>query len=438
MTSTTGFQLAHPHRPERVVAARSTIDIVNAVTTAAASESPLIAVQSTGHGRVRSLSGGTLIDTSSLDHVTVDPDAHTVTVGAGATFSAVIAAAAEHDLAPLSGSFPGVGVVGYCLSGGFGLLSRRYGFAADAVTELELVTADGVLRTVSPRENPELFWGMRGAGSNFGVVTSLTMRLFPIAELVAGAITIDQASYPQALALWRDWAEVQAADMMTAATLLSSPPEATDLPPFLRGTHSLRIQVCWSGDTETGYTAIGELESALHEAGAEFESAVTSLPFDRTGEIFAEPDTPHAYGSEAHFLSDVDGSALDRVLAASAPDRVPSLTVIGLRRLGGAMAAPPETPGALGHRDAQWLFSVLSPLHDGESSPLAHHEHILAELVGPGHESTRVLGRALNFTFRDLDSEAVASAYEPEDLDRLRHLRAAVDPAQMFMPQFPV
>ena len=199
MNSTTGFQLAHPHSPERIVYARSGADVIAGVTAENDSESPLIAVQSTGHGRTRSMRGGTLIDTSGMDDVTVDAHSRTVTVGAGARFAAVIAAAARHGLAPLSGSFPGVGVIGYCLDGGFGLLSRKFGLAADHVTEFELVTADGRQLRADAEENPELYWGLRGAGSNFGIITSLTMRLFPVTELIAGSLSVDLLACPQAL-----------------------------------------------------------------------------------------------------------------------------------------------------------------------------------------------------------------------------------------------
>ncbi|UVI37523.1 FAD-binding oxidoreductase [Brevibacterium spongiae] len=441
MNSLTGFQLAHPHTPARAVRAESVADVIAAVTNEKLSPSPLIAVQATGHGRTRGMSDGTLIDTSGLDDVTVDSVSRTVTVGAGTRFSAVIAAAAQHGLAPLSGSFPAVGVVGYCLSGGFGLLSRAYGFGADSVTEVELVTPDARRLTASPTENPELFWGVRGAGSNFGIVTSLTMRLFPVTELIAGSLSIDLLANPGALQVWRDWAETQSPDMMTAATLMAAPTDAEDLPPFLRGAHRMQIQVSWSGEPQRGLAVIDDLKSSLHWAGIDFEPTVDRLPFSRSGEIFAEPADPHGYTSEAFLLSDLDDASLERMRIAGAPSQVPTFTVTGIRILGGKLAQPASSPNAIGHRNARWLLSVLSPLEPSEqtgqtSSQLRHLKHISGALDKP--DGSTILGRALNFTFRELDSAEVASAFEPEDYGRLCRLRDIYDPDRVLMPQFPL
>lgn len=131
-----GFQLREQHQPARVVAARAAGDVVAAVRHAAESCTP-IAVQATGHGLANPLAGeGVLVSTRRMDSVDVDPGAGTARVGAGARWRDVIEAAARHDLAPLSGSMPGVGAVSYTLGGGIGLMARRYGFAADHVTRL--------------------------------------------------------------------------------------------------------------------------------------------------------------------------------------------------------------------------------------------------------------------------------------------------------------
>lgn len=437
MHSITGFQLDHPHSPDRIVSPLTATEVAAAVRSELSSRSPRIAVQSTGHGRTSGMRSGTLIDTSRMNDVAVDPSTRTVTAGAGARFAEVMAATAPHGLAPLSGSFPGVGIAGYSLSGGVGLLSRKYGFAADNVLNAEIVTPDGEIRMASAQEHPELFWAVRGAGSNFGIVTSLTMRVFPIEEVLGGSIVIDLGVSPQAGQVWREWAMKQGRDMMTAAAIYSAPTSAADLPAFLRGIHQLRIQVAWSGGTELGRAEVARLESALVAAGAEFASSIDVVPFARTGEIFAEPDEPHSYGSEAFFLPELGEQKIVNLIAASAPNRVPSFTVIGLRLLGGAMAEAPETANALGHRDATWLFSVLSPLNEGEETPLPHHVTIAGEL-GAREIGSVPLSRSLNFTFRALDAEEVASAFEPDDLTRLRSLRDHFDPHRVMLAQFAV
>jgi|SRR5690606_16991795 FAD/FMN-containing dehydrogenase len=160
----TGFQLGQPHRPAVVVEATGAQD-VRAALEFAADAGARVAVQATGHGRTTALEGGVLINTRRMSGVHVDARTRTARVEAGASWQQVIEAAAPHGLAPLSGSFPGVGAVGYTLGGGVGLLARRHGFAADHVRRFELATVDGSLREVTPDGEPELFWGLRGGAA---------------------------------------------------------------------------------------------------------------------------------------------------------------------------------------------------------------------------------------------------------------------------------
>lgn len=382
------------------------------------------------------MNGGTLIDTSALNHVLVDPITRSVRVGAGATFAEVVAAAAQHGLAPLSGSFPGVGVTGLTLNGGIGVLSRAHGFTADSVLGAELVTVDGAVHRLGPDDDSDVFWGLRGAGSMLGIITELHMCLYPVAEILGGSLLIDLERHPEAVAIWRNWADDLDRNMMTALTLLSAPSDSPDLPPFMRGVQQLRIQLAWSGEPAVGQRLIERLRSDLSATGITVEGSVSLFPYSRTPDIFAEPDEPHPYGSEAFMLSELTDSALMRIVESSAPERVPSLTVIGVRRLGGAMAEAPASPSVLGHRDAEYMVSVLSPLGHEESSPLSHHLDILAALRSDA--SDPMLGRALNFTFRGLAPHEVASAFNASDLERLRRLRDSVDPDRILLPQFAV
>jgi len=136
-TGVVGFQTADPHRPDHVVRPRDAEEVVDAVRRA---EGPVV-VHATGHGHTRGVRGGTVIDTGAMRGVTVDPGARTARVEAGARSADLVAAAAGHGLAPVSGSFPGVGVVGYTLGGGLGLLGREFGWASDHLRAAEVVTA---------------------------------------------------------------------------------------------------------------------------------------------------------------------------------------------------------------------------------------------------------------------------------------------------------
>lgn len=182
-----GFQLLAAHRPALIAGAAGAQD-VRAAVEFAAEHDVRVAVQAGGHGLSDGMAGGVLISTRRMSGVRVDPQARTAWVEAGASWRHVIEAAAAHGLAPLSGSFPGVGAVSYTLGGGVGLMARRYGFAADHVRRIGPVTADGKLRHVTEETEPDLFWALRGGGGNFGVVTGMEIELMPVARLYGGGL----------------------------------------------------------------------------------------------------------------------------------------------------------------------------------------------------------------------------------------------------------
>jgi FAD/FMN-containing dehydrogenase len=160
-----------------IVEATTPSDVRTAVLAAREQDLPF-AVHATGHGGAMPDGESTVVVTTSrMGGVLVDPERRVARVGPGTRWAEVIAAAAPFGLAPLSGTSPTVGVIGYTLGGGMGWLSRRFGFAADSVLRAEIVTADGDLRTVSADREPDLFWAIRGGGANFGAVTALEFRL---------------------------------------------------------------------------------------------------------------------------------------------------------------------------------------------------------------------------------------------------------------------
>lgn len=201
-----GFQRLTPHRPAVVVSAVDAEDVRAAVAFAAARGLP-VAVQATGHGLGRALQDGVLINTRRMSEVRVDPETRTARVAAGATWRQVVDAAAPYGLAPLSGSFPGVGAVSYTLGGGVGLLARRHGFAADHVRRIDVVTADGRLREVTASSDPDLFWALRGGGRGLGVVTGMEIDLLPVTRIFGGGLYFDVAEVPGVLEGWRRWTE---------------------------------------------------------------------------------------------------------------------------------------------------------------------------------------------------------------------------------------
>ncbi len=404
-----GFQTAVPSKPAVVVGATSAADIVAAVRYAAAHDLP-VAVQATGHGLAVAADGGLLISTRRMTGVEIDPAAGTARVEAGARWGAVIEAAAAHGLAPLSGSFPDVGVVGYTLAGGFSLMARRYGRAADHVRALEVVTADGELRHVTPES--DLFWALRGGRDNFGIVTALEFDLVPVTTLYGGGLYFEVSA--DILKAWRDWT-ASAPDELTTSLAVIPFPDLPMVPEPLRGKHIAHIRVAYLGED-------GDALVAPLRAGALMDTLKT-MPFTESGSIAAEPPNPHPYQGTNATVSELNDVMIDAIVEHAGPSNV-----LFFDLLGGELARPPAVPGVGWDRNAAFTVRALSVVGDGGTEAVRQNHRKLFDALAPW--ST---GRLLSFVYGESDPREQAEAvYLPEDRTRLAHLKAAYDPKGMF------
>jgi hypothetical protein len=420
-----GFQLLAHHRPEVIVSAKNSEDIVAAVQSAAATGAP-VAVQATGHGLNEPLDGtGVLISTRQMNAVQVDPEQRTAWVEAGARWRDVIDAAAPHGLAPLSGSLPGVGAVSYTLGGGLGLMGRRYGYAADHVRRIDIVTADGRLRQVTPDSDPDLFWALRGGGGNFGVVTGMEIGLMPVGSLYGGGLVFDLEQAPGLAEAWYRWTADVPVEMTSAVSMLTFP-NVPGVPEPMRGRHIGSIQIAFIGSAAEGEKLVAPLR-ALEP----MIDGLQDITYARSEIVFNDPDQPHAYQGDNLLLRDVDPGKLAGLAGLSSPSN-PMMCVVGLRHLGGALSRQPEIPNAIGHRSAAYSLGVLSPTEpDQVDAARAMHEEALQPW------SDLAVGRLLNFTFGAVTQDKIRAAYTEEDYLRLTKVRAAVDPGAMFWSNFP-
>ena len=239
--------MAVEQRPEVVARAACTEDIVAAVRFAR--DSGLrVRVQGTGHGACGDLRG------DAPDRHLRDARRWRSTPSGGRPawrraplWSDVAGPAAAHGLAGLCGSSGGVGVVGFTLGGGMGLLGRRHGFAANSVLAVELVTADGELRRVDAQSDPELFWALRGGGGNFGAVTALEFRLHPIAEVYAGNLFWPIEHAREVLLAYAAWTETTPDTVTSSIRLLRLPPIPV-VPEPLRGRSFINVVAGVIGD----------------------------------------------------------------------------------------------------------------------------------------------------------------------------------------------
>jgi FAD binding domain/Berberine and berberine like len=374
---------------------------VQAAVRAAREEDVPLAVYSTGHGTHEPTDGALVVRTSGMAGVLVDPDSRVARVGAGATWGQVLAAAAPFGLAPLSGSSPTVGVAGFTLGGGVGWLSRKHGFAADHLLRAALVTADGELVIADADQEPDLFWAIRGGGGNFGVVTGLEFRLFPVKRVYAGTSYFDFERAPDALARYGEWI-AEAPDELSTALLLTRMPDTPEVPQRVRGRRVLAIRAIYAGDPAEAERLLAPLRAA---AGPALVDGFRSVSYAdaRMG------------GTPPNKLDLLNGlpDALIGPLVQAIDDEGSPVTTVELRHWGGAMAHPPEGAGPVGHRDVP-----LSVIADAEHPDLV-------EALGPWATG----GSFLNFV---KDTSRTATAYTLEDHARLREVKADWDPGNLF------
>ncbi|WP_280227634.1 FAD-binding oxidoreductase [Nocardia farcinica] len=231
------WNAAVDQRPAAVAVPR-TAEEVAAVVRAAVAAGLRVAPQCTGHGAgalsERSMDDVVLLRLSELTGVTVDPAARTARVLGGTLWQDVLAATAPHGLTALHGSAPDVAVAGYVLGGGLSFYGRAHGLAVNSVRSLDIVGPDGTLVHASARQNPDLFWAVRGGGGNFGVVVALELELLPYPDVFAGMLLWDRARAADVVPAWVAWTETAPESVTTALRVMSFPP-LPELPPFLSG-----------------------------------------------------------------------------------------------------------------------------------------------------------------------------------------------------------
>jgi FAD/FMN-containing dehydrogenase len=417
-----GYQTTRAHRPDAVVGATGAADVLAAVAFASSHGLPATA-QGTGHALAGiAAEGGVLINTSRMTGVRVNAEASTAWVAAGTRWDQVIHEAASVGLAPLSGSFPGLGVVSYILGGGLSLLSRRYGYAADHVRSLDVVTADGRLRHVTNDSDPDLFWALRGGRDNFGVVTGIEIDLMPITTLYGGALQFTGTQAAEVFDAYLRWTATVPDEMSSSIAQISFP-DVPALPAELRGRQLVGVRIAYAADD----LAAGESLVAPLRALGPISDTLGELPYTASGSIYNDPPVPGSYEASTVMLGELNATAM-RAILDLAPPRAPLPHIIELRHLGGGLARPAAVPNAVGNRDAHYLFNVISRLERADITDIRPAHKAVLEAVAPW----RTGGRLLNFMNGEDAANEVRSAYDPKDYQRLTELKAVYDPTNMF------
>jgi len=380
-----------------------------------------VAPQRTGHNAepLGSMERTILLKTNRLDRVHVDPAARRARVGSGARWEDVVPLASEHGLAALHGSTPDVSITGYSLGGGMGWYARKHGLAANSVTAIELVTADGSIHLVDENHQPELFWALRGGGGNFGVVTALEFELFPLTEVYAGVLFFPYERAAEVLHAWRQWTADAPEEVTSVGRLLQFPP-LPEVPEPLRGNSFAVVEAVFLGDQAEGEALL----APLRQLGPALDT-FAMVPPAGIAELHMDPRDPVPALGDHSLYGELDAAAIEVLIEAAGPGSETSLVSVELRHMGGALARAEEGAGAVATMPGSYISYLVGIAADPETT--ARTEADLARVMAAlaPYES----GRYFNFVERTASAE---SFFDPVTAARLLDVKQTYDPTHLF------
>jgi FAD binding domain/Berberine and berberine like len=411
--------------PALIARCRDKMDVVAAVNIGRDS-GMTIAVRGGGHSSSghSSCDGGLVIDLSQMKGISMDPDSRVCRAEPGLTWGEFDTATQEHGLAVTGGRFSTTGISGLILGSGSGWLERKCGLTADNLISAEVVLADGSVVRASADENPELFWGIRGGGGNFGIVTEFELQLHQVGPVIYGGLLAcppDRGA--EILAFMRDYMEDAPDDLGTAVAFVSAPPEPF-VPPEMHFKPITAVVICWTGSQEEGE----RVTAPIREVAQPVMDMVGPMPYAALQSML---DGGAPYGirgyMKAEFLDELSDEAIAE-LARLGASRPGPMSQILLEPLGGAISRVGEEETALGRRDVSWCYHALTlwmePEQDAAQIAWARQ---LADDMRP-HTTTGVY---LNFT-SDEGDDRVRSTYGEEKYARLVALKDRYDPENLF------
>jgi len=352
------WNLAADQRPVAVAFVESADDVAKVVSVAGANRLR-VAAQGTGHGAMPlgSLDDVVLIKTERMRGIEIEDGRARVEAGAWA--SDLGEAAARSGRSFLPGTSPNIGVIGYTLGGGLSWLGRKYGFACNRVTAIELVTADGEARTVNAATDPDLFWALRGGGGGYALVTALHVELVPVSEAYAGALLFSPYLAADGILAYRDWTADAPEEAGSLVRMLDLPP-LPDIPEPLRGNKWLAITAACIGSREEGERAI----APLRQIGDPVVDTFDQIPASSLSRIAMDPEPPVPGLGHHRVLRELPDDAIAAFVDVAGPDSGAPLLLAELRHLGGGLARRAENGGALDKLDGEFVALGVGLLMD--------------------------------------------------------------------------
>jgi FAD/FMN-containing dehydrogenase len=386
-----------------------------------------LAVRSGGHNVAGNAlcDNGLVIDLSQMKGIRVDPLARRACAQPGVVWGELDHETQAFGLATPGGVVSETGIAGLTLGGGFGWLTRKYGYSCDNLLSADVVTAQGELMHTSATENEDLFWGIRGGGGNFGIVTNFEYQLHPVGpEVLAGAIVFPLETAGDVLRFYRDFAAQAPRELGTLAAFRTAPPVAA-IPAALHGTPVLAIIVCYAGDLAAGQRAM----QPLKEFGKPFVDGITRTTYAKHNAAYdaGQPSGKHYYW-KSEYVTTISDDAIETCIGYAATMTSPH-TRINIFQLGGAVQSLADDATAVSHRDAEFVLAINSGWADSADSERE---------IGWTRDFWKAIqpfssgGNYVNFLSVGEGQARVRAAYGDQKYDKLVALKDRYDPSNLF------
>jgi FAD/FMN-containing dehydrogenase len=368
--------------------------------------------------------GGLMLDMSRMRGVWVDPATRTARAQAGCLLGDVDRETQVHGLAAVLGFVSNTGTAGLTLGGGFGYLTRRFGWTSDNVLSMELVTAEGRLVRASEKENADLFWALRGGGGNFGVVTGFDYQLYPIGpEIIAGAIAWSAESSAEVLEMCRTVMDKAPPELVCVAALRFAPP-APWLRKDIHGKPIVALFVCYTGELSDGEKLVAPIKAFGSPVGdiVQRRSYVSQQSL-----LDATQPKGRRYYWKSEYLPRLDSDLLSITLQHARTIASPHSALI-LFPLDGALNRLPEDHSAVGNRDCAWVLNITASWEkaDDDKANIDWARAAWRDMRGFSTGGTYV-----NFLTEEEGDERIRAAYG-NNYERLAEIKSKWDPDNLF------
>ncbi len=405
-------------RPALIVRCAGVADVIIAVNFARTHDL-LVAVRGGGHNVAGNAvcDDGLMIDLSPMKSVWVDPVQRTARAEPGLTWREFDHETQAFGLATTGGVIPTTGVAGLTLGGGIGWLMGKHGLSCDNLLAVDVVTADGQLIHASTAENPDLFWGVRGGGGNFGIVTSFEFQLHPVGQVLGGMVIHPLAKAKEALKFYREFTRNVPDELTTQAGLLTSP----------EGEPVVAFVVCYNGSLEEGEKVL----QPLRAFGPPLADEICPMPYITLQGIIEEAFPPGLQNYwKSNFLQSLSDEAIEVLADRFAQTPAPTSFLV-IEHMSGAVCRVSEDATAFGHRDAAYNFLVLGIWPDpADNATNVRWVRETWEAMQP-FATSRVYVNYLG-QVEDEGVERIKEAYGVAQYERLLALKKKYDPTNLF------